>query len=212
LLVTILAGFATFERHLIKARTDDGRKRAQARGVRFGRPRAPTPGSPPAPRQWRKLGERRSYPWGRSNDDRTSAQPFPRTRGRPINRAVKGALVRDAFEGQSMTTSNAVGKVPELSRHEMITKLIRAGLLEPDRQDDAVAVAAAIESMRRALRGEDLSRDKPLQPTDSSFRPPATSKLVFCPGNSLTKSRVSVGWNRRWRSIRRDVSLHCGCG
>ena len=32
LLVTILAGFATFERHLIKARTDDGRKRAQARG------------------------------------------------------------------------------------------------------------------------------------------------------------------------------------
>src|SRR5215831_484833 len=28
LLVTILAGFATFERHLIKARTDDGRKRA----------------------------------------------------------------------------------------------------------------------------------------------------------------------------------------
>jgi DNA invertase Pin-like site-specific DNA recombinase len=39
LLVTILAGFATFERHLIKARTDDGRKRAQDRGVRFGRPR-----------------------------------------------------------------------------------------------------------------------------------------------------------------------------
>jgi DNA invertase Pin-like site-specific DNA recombinase len=39
LLVTILAGFATFERHLIKARTDEGRKRAKARGVRFGRPR-----------------------------------------------------------------------------------------------------------------------------------------------------------------------------
>jgi DNA invertase Pin-like site-specific DNA recombinase len=38
LLVTVLAGFATFERHLIKARTDDGRKRARARGVRFGRP------------------------------------------------------------------------------------------------------------------------------------------------------------------------------
>ena len=43
LLVTVLAGFATFERHLIKARTDDGRKRAQARGVRFGRPRKMTP-------------------------------------------------------------------------------------------------------------------------------------------------------------------------
>ena len=40
LLVTILAGFATFERHLIKARTDDGRKRAKARGVRFGRDHA----------------------------------------------------------------------------------------------------------------------------------------------------------------------------
>jgi hypothetical protein len=73
-----------------------------------------------------------------------------------------------------MTTSNAAGKVPELSRHEMITKLIRAGLLEPDRLDDAVAVADAIESMRRALRGEDLSRNKPQQPTDSLSRPPAT--------------------------------------
>jgi DNA invertase Pin-like site-specific DNA recombinase len=38
LMVTILAGLATFERHLIKARTDDGRRSAQARGVRFGRP------------------------------------------------------------------------------------------------------------------------------------------------------------------------------
>jgi DNA invertase Pin-like site-specific DNA recombinase len=39
LMITILAGLATFERHLIRARTDEGRKRAQARGVRFGRPR-----------------------------------------------------------------------------------------------------------------------------------------------------------------------------
>jgi DNA invertase Pin-like site-specific DNA recombinase len=38
LTVTILAGLATFERHLIKTRTDDGRRSAQARGVRFGRP------------------------------------------------------------------------------------------------------------------------------------------------------------------------------
>src|ERR1700720_3185135 len=30
-------GFAEFERELIKARTAEGRKRAQARGVRFGR-------------------------------------------------------------------------------------------------------------------------------------------------------------------------------
>jgi DNA invertase Pin-like site-specific DNA recombinase len=39
LLVTVLAGFATFERHLILARTKDGRKRAKDRGVKFGRPR-----------------------------------------------------------------------------------------------------------------------------------------------------------------------------
>ncbi len=39
LLVTLLAGFATFERRLIAARTEDGRKRAKARGVKFGRPR-----------------------------------------------------------------------------------------------------------------------------------------------------------------------------
>jgi DNA invertase Pin-like site-specific DNA recombinase len=38
LMITILAGLATFERHLIRARTDEGRKRAQANGVRFGRP------------------------------------------------------------------------------------------------------------------------------------------------------------------------------
>jgi DNA invertase Pin-like site-specific DNA recombinase len=38
LMITILAGLATFERHLIRARTDEGRKRAQARGIRFGRP------------------------------------------------------------------------------------------------------------------------------------------------------------------------------
>ena len=37
-MITVLAGLATFERHLIRARTDEGRKRAQARGVRFGRP------------------------------------------------------------------------------------------------------------------------------------------------------------------------------
>ena len=42
-MVTILAGLATFERHLIKARTEDGRKRAKDRGVRFGRPPKLTP-------------------------------------------------------------------------------------------------------------------------------------------------------------------------
>jgi DNA invertase Pin-like site-specific DNA recombinase len=43
LILTILGGLAEFERELIIARTDDGRKRAQARGVRFGRPPSLTP-------------------------------------------------------------------------------------------------------------------------------------------------------------------------
>ncbi len=37
LMLTVLGGLAKFERELIRARTDEGRKRAQARGVRFGR-------------------------------------------------------------------------------------------------------------------------------------------------------------------------------
>jgi DNA invertase Pin-like site-specific DNA recombinase len=37
LMVTILAGLAEFERSLILARTSEGRVRAKARGVRFGR-------------------------------------------------------------------------------------------------------------------------------------------------------------------------------
>jgi DNA invertase Pin-like site-specific DNA recombinase len=38
LLLTVLGGLAEFERELIRARTDDGRRRAKARGVKFGRP------------------------------------------------------------------------------------------------------------------------------------------------------------------------------
>lgn len=37
LMLTVLGGLAEFERELIKARTGDGRVRAQARGVKFGR-------------------------------------------------------------------------------------------------------------------------------------------------------------------------------
>jgi DNA invertase Pin-like site-specific DNA recombinase len=39
LMLTVLGGLAEFERHLILARTGEGRARAQARGVRFGRKR-----------------------------------------------------------------------------------------------------------------------------------------------------------------------------
>ena len=43
LMLTVLGGLAEFERELIRSRTDEGRKRAQARGVRFGRKPALTP-------------------------------------------------------------------------------------------------------------------------------------------------------------------------
>jgi DNA invertase Pin-like site-specific DNA recombinase len=39
LMLTVLGGLADFERELIRARTGEGRSRAKARGVRFGRPR-----------------------------------------------------------------------------------------------------------------------------------------------------------------------------
>jgi DNA invertase Pin-like site-specific DNA recombinase len=42
LMLTILGGLAEFERELIRARTSEGRTRAQARGVRMGRPEALT--------------------------------------------------------------------------------------------------------------------------------------------------------------------------
>jgi DNA invertase Pin-like site-specific DNA recombinase len=38
LMLTVLGGLAEFERELIRARTGEGRKRAMARGIRFGRP------------------------------------------------------------------------------------------------------------------------------------------------------------------------------
>jgi DNA invertase Pin-like site-specific DNA recombinase len=37
-MLTVLGGLAEFERELIRARTGEGRKRAKARGVKFGRP------------------------------------------------------------------------------------------------------------------------------------------------------------------------------
>lgn len=43
LMVTILGGLAEFERHLIIARTSEGRKRAMARGIQFGRKPKLTP-------------------------------------------------------------------------------------------------------------------------------------------------------------------------
>ena len=38
MVLTVFGGIAEFERHLIRSRTDDGRRAAMARGVSFGRP------------------------------------------------------------------------------------------------------------------------------------------------------------------------------
>jgi DNA invertase Pin-like site-specific DNA recombinase len=43
LMLTVLGGLAEFERELIRARTGEGRSRAQARGVKMGRPPKLTP-------------------------------------------------------------------------------------------------------------------------------------------------------------------------
>jgi DNA invertase Pin-like site-specific DNA recombinase len=42
LILTVLGGLAEFERELILARTSDGRARAKAKGVKFGRPQSMT--------------------------------------------------------------------------------------------------------------------------------------------------------------------------
>jgi DNA invertase Pin-like site-specific DNA recombinase len=42
-MLTVLGGLAEFERELIIARTGEGRTRAKAPGVKFGRPAALTP-------------------------------------------------------------------------------------------------------------------------------------------------------------------------
>ena len=36
-MITVLGGLAEFERHLILSRTSEGRDRAKARGIKFGR-------------------------------------------------------------------------------------------------------------------------------------------------------------------------------
>jgi DNA invertase Pin-like site-specific DNA recombinase len=84
LMVTLLAGIATFERRLILARTDEGRKRAKARGVRFGRPPALTPHQRQEALQRLANGEAqadvaRSYNVGQATISRLAGNigPFP---------------------------------------------------------------------------------------------------------------------------------------
>jgi DNA invertase Pin-like site-specific DNA recombinase len=57
LILTVLGGLAEYERSLILARTGEGRSRAQARGVRFGRKPKLTPHQAAEARQRREAGE-----------------------------------------------------------------------------------------------------------------------------------------------------------
>jgi DNA invertase Pin-like site-specific DNA recombinase len=59
LMLTVLGGLAEFERELIRARTDEGRKRAQQRGVKFRRKQS----SPRINGPKRLLGGKRARPW-----------------------------------------------------------------------------------------------------------------------------------------------------
>ena len=56
-MLTILDGLAEFERSLILARTSEGRTRAKARGVRFGRKPALTAHQQAEARARRAIGE-----------------------------------------------------------------------------------------------------------------------------------------------------------
>jgi DNA invertase Pin-like site-specific DNA recombinase len=57
LMLTVLGGLAEFERELIRARTEEGRKRAMTRGVRFGRKPKLTPHQVQEARARREAGE-----------------------------------------------------------------------------------------------------------------------------------------------------------
>jgi DNA invertase Pin-like site-specific DNA recombinase len=80
LMMTILGGLAEFERELIKARTDDGRRRAKANGVQFGRKRKLTPHQMAEAIRRRDAGEvlteiARSYNVSHSTISRLPAEP-----------------------------------------------------------------------------------------------------------------------------------------
>jgi DNA invertase Pin-like site-specific DNA recombinase len=57
LLSTLLAGIAEFERELIRERTGEGRKRAMANGVKFGRKPKPSEYQRAEPLKRRANGE-----------------------------------------------------------------------------------------------------------------------------------------------------------
>jgi DNA invertase Pin-like site-specific DNA recombinase len=81
LMVTVLGGLAEFERELILARTGDGRARAKAKGVKFGRPLSLTPHQRREAIQRLAAGESqadvaRSYDVSQSTISRLQPVPF----------------------------------------------------------------------------------------------------------------------------------------
>jgi DNA invertase Pin-like site-specific DNA recombinase len=81
LMLTVLGGLAEFERELILARTSDGRTRAKAKGVRFGRPPSLTPHQRQEAIQRLSQGEAqadiaRSYDVSQATISRLQPSPF----------------------------------------------------------------------------------------------------------------------------------------
>ena len=95
LMVTILAGLAEFERELILARTSDGRARAKAKGVKFGRPPSLTRHQREEAMQRLANGEAqadiaRSYAVSRSTISRLAPGPFGEVNSRQRKRFGRG--------------------------------------------------------------------------------------------------------------------------
>jgi len=94
LMLTILGGLAEFERELILARTSDGRSRAMARGVKFGRPaasnRTPASRSLPATRRRAFAGRHRPQLQRLAGDNiEARRQPFRPGRRPSMKRGTK---------------------------------------------------------------------------------------------------------------------------
>jgi DNA invertase Pin-like site-specific DNA recombinase len=112
LMLTVLGGLAEFERELIMARTGEGRLRAQARGVRFGRPRSLTPHQRQEAMQRLADGEvqadlARSYGVSQATISRLSGdRPFE-VGAAPASEAVRG--------GRSTARSPLIGRREPLS-------------------------------------------------------------------------------------------------
>jgi len=61
--------------------------------------------------------------------------------------------------------SDATGPLKQSIPNEMITKLVKAGYLQPAQCDDADAITTAIVQMRRDLRGGAVDDDGLKSPT-----------------------------------------------